>query len=70
MHTGNSILSVHLLNSRRNTWTKVVVTIPGDTAGTWVLSGNGAGVVVYFDLGSGSTYRAAANAWAAGDYGA
>ena len=23
-----------------NTWTKVVITIPGDTAGTWVLNGN------------------------------
>ena len=25
-----------------STWTKIVVTIPGDTAGTWVMSGNAA----------------------------
>jgi hypothetical protein len=48
-----------------NTWTKIVVTIPGDTAGTWVLSGNGGGAILHFDLGAGSTLRAAAGAWTA-----
>jgi len=51
-----------------NTWTKIVLTVPGDTAGTWVMSGNGGSVYVGFDVGSGATYRAAAGAWAAGDY--
>ena len=41
-----------------NTWTKIVTTIPGDTAGTWLMSGNGIGVAVYFGLGVGSgTYQ-------------
>ena len=51
-----------------NTWTKVAVTIPGDTAGAWVMSGNAAGVRLAFDLGSGINFRAPANAWASGVY--
>jgi hypothetical protein len=46
-----------------NTWTRIVITIPGDTAGTWVLSGNGGSATLGFDLGSGSTYRGTANVW-------
>jgi hypothetical protein len=49
-------------------WTKIVVTIPGDTAGAWVLQGNAAGLDVLFDLGSGATLRGPANAWAATNY--
>jgi hypothetical protein len=51
-----------------NTWTKIVIAVPGDTTGTWTLSGNGAGMIVGFDLGSGATYRAAAGAWVAGNF--
>src|SRR4029077_4946774 len=51
-----------------NTWTRIVITIPGDVAGTWVMSGNGASLNVRFDLGSGATYRGPANAWAAANY--
>ena len=51
-----------------NTWYKVVVTIPGDTVGAWVMSGNAGSVAVKFDLGSGSTFRGPANAWAATNY--
>jgi hypothetical protein len=51
-----------------NTWTKVVVTIPGDTGGTWVLAGNAAALGVLFDLGSGATFRGPANAWASANY--
>ena len=51
-----------------NTWTKIVVTIPGDTAGTWVLQGNAAGVTLGFDLGMGSNFRGSAGAWAAANY--
>ncbi len=49
-------------------WTKIVVTIPGDTAGTWVMSGNAGSIVLDFDLGSGATFRAPAGAWAASNY--
>ena len=48
----HALLSVHLFNAVANTWTKIVITIPGDTAGTWVMSGNGVGLIVVFDLGS------------------
>ena len=51
-----------------NTWTKIVVTIPGDTGGAWVISGNAGSVVVDFDLGTGATYRGTAGAWAATGY--
>jgi hypothetical protein len=51
-----------------NAWTKIVLTVPGDTAGTWVMSGNAASMWLAFDLGSGSTYRGLANAWAAANY--
>jgi hypothetical protein len=50
-----------------NTWAKIIVTIPGDTTGTWVLTGNNVGLHVRFDLGSGSNFRGPANAWAAGN---
>lgn len=51
-----------------NTWTKIALTIPGDTAGTWVMSGNAASMLLRFDLGSGANFRGAANAWAAANY--
>ena len=51
-----------------NVWTRAAITIPGDTSGAWVLSGNGIGATVMFDLGNGSTFRGPANAWASADY--
>ena len=51
-----------------NTWTKIWLAIPGDTSGTWVMSGNAASVDVHFDLGTGTTYRGPANAWASANY--
>ena len=50
------------------TWTKIVINIPGDTGGTWVMSGNAASITLTFDLGSGSNYRSAAGSWQAGNY--
>jgi hypothetical protein len=51
-----------------NTWTKIVITIPGDTGGTWNMSGNANALIVAFDLGAGANFRATAGAWAAGNY--
>jgi hypothetical protein len=51
-----------------NTWTKIAITIPGDTGGAWVMAGNAAGLTVVFDLGCGSTYRGPAGAWASANY--
>ena len=51
-----------------NTWTKIAITIPGDTAGTWVVGGNAAALGVVFDLGSGANFRGPAGAWASASY--
>jgi len=45
-----------------NTWQKIILTIPGDTGGTW-LTNNGIGFTVRFDLGSGSANNGTANTW-------
>ena len=45
-----------------------VITIPGDTSGTWAVD-NTIGMYVTFSNGAGSTYTApSANAWLAGNY--
>ena len=54
--------------SSANTWTKIAITIPGDTSGTWG-STNLTGVQVWFSLGIGSNFSGTAGAWAAGFYG-
>ena len=51
-----------------NTWTKIAITIPGDTGGAWVMTGNGGSVYVIFDLGCGSNRRGPPNAWASANY--
>jgi hypothetical protein len=51
-----------------NTWTKISLIIPGDTAGTWVMSGNAAAMTVRFELGGGATFRGPAGAWASGNF--
>jgi hypothetical protein len=45
-----------------NTWTKINVTIPGSTSGSW--SNSGASIHVVFNLGSGSNYlTSTTNSW-------
>lgn len=54
-----------------NTWTKVVITIPGDTAGTWLPTGGPSqnGLELRFDLGCGSSYRTGTvGSWIGGNY--
>jgi hypothetical protein len=54
--------------SSANTWTQISVTIPGDTAGS-LGTGNSAGMRVFWNLGSGSTYGGGtANTWQSGNY--
>ena len=50
------------------TWTKIVITIPGDTGGTWVLSGNGGSVVLNFSFGVGATYSGPVGVWGSANY--
>ena len=49
-----------------NTWEQKTVTIVGDTTGTW-LTTNGAGLILRFSLGMGSTYSGTAGAWVGSD---
>lgn len=53
--------------SSANTWTPLTITISGDQSGTWVTD-NGIGLVLGFDLGSGSNYRTTSGSWQAGQY--
>jgi hypothetical protein len=48
--------------STANTWEQKSVTISGDTTGTWTTD-NSAGIRLYIDLGSGSTYQGTAGSW-------
>jgi hypothetical protein len=50
-----------------DTFETKTVTIAGDTSGTW-LKTNGIGIGLCFDLGSGSSFRSTAGAWASGNY--
>lgn len=56
-----------------NTWTKIAVTIPGDTFAGWVMNGSTGAMYVMFDLGSGTNQRTGTtNNWLGGSpfYGA
>jgi hypothetical protein len=60
-----SYVATYTINSA-NTWEFKTITIAGDTSGTWG-TGNGIGINVRFDLGSGSNYRTSTlNSWQAG----
>ena len=52
-----------------NTWEYKTITIPVDTAGTWLYD-NGAGLHLVFTLasGAGSTFNTTANSWQAGNF--
>jgi hypothetical protein len=50
--------------SSANTWEYKTITIPGETTGTWIKNSNGIGITLYFDLGSGSNFRASSGSWA------
>ena len=47
-----------------DTWEQATITVPVDTAGTW-LSTNGIGLLVYFVVSAGSDFHGTADAWAA-----
>ena len=50
--------------SSANTWEQKSITIAGPTSGTW-LTTNGAGIIMAFGLGVGSTYSGTAGSWTA-----
>ena len=50
-----------------NTWEYKTITVAGDTTGTWQ-TGNLGGLIVYWDLGCGSSLLSTANSWQAGNF--
>ena len=54
--------------SSANTWTKINVTIPGDTSGTWTGATNANSLRLQFSLGTGSSRIGSSSAWGATDY--
>jgi hypothetical protein len=63
-----SYVSTYVINSA-NTWEKKTVILPGDTAGTWERGTDNAGIVLVWDLGSGSTSQTGTiNTWNAALY--
>lgn len=62
-----SYVTTYTINTA-NTWEYKTITINGDTSGTWKTD-IGAGLRVYFDFGTGSTYTTASpNTWLAGNF--
>jgi len=53
--------------SAANTWEYKTVTVAGDTSGTWQ-TGNLGGLIVYWDLGCGSSLLSTANSWQGGNF--
>jgi hypothetical protein len=51
-----------------NTWEQKIITVAGDTSGTWVGATNGTGLSVIFNLGCGSTFNGTSGSWQAGNY--
>ena len=64
-NTSRTYVATYTINSA-NTFEYKTVTIPGDTSGTW-LTDNGIGLVINFDLGSGSNFNGTAGSWASAD---
>jgi hypothetical protein len=54
-------------NLPASAWTPISLTIPPDTVGTWALAGNNEAIRLFFDLGTGATYRGTAGAWTSAD---
>jgi hypothetical protein len=48
-------------------WEQKVITINADTTGTW-LKENNTGLILTWDLGSGSNFRTTGNSWQSGNY--
>jgi len=54
-----------------STWTKISITIPGDTVGPWTFQGNASGMTIGFATGCGANFSApgpSANTWVAGNF--
>jgi hypothetical protein len=64
--TNNRSYPFNFTINSANTWQFIQQTVPADTAGTWVINGNAAGMTLRFGLTVGTNYQGTANAWQAG----
>jgi hypothetical protein len=64
--SNRSYVQTFVINTA-NVWQQTSFTLPGDTAGTWVLAGNGIGMVLDIVFSAGTTYQGVANTWQAGN---
>jgi hypothetical protein len=51
-----------------STWTKITVTIPGDTVGPWTVNGNTAGMYLWFCFGGSGALLGPPGVWASANY--
>ena len=58
-----SYVGTYIVNTA-NAFEYKTITLPGDTSGTWITN-NSNGIRLVFDLGSGTSFNATANAWVA-----
>jgi hypothetical protein len=54
--------------SSANAWTYITITMPGDTAGSWIGATNGAGLYLRIGLGCGAAGSLSAGSWQPGGY--
>lgn len=61
----NATYSATYTINNANTWEQKTITIPPTALGTWAKD-NTLGMMMWFDLGSGSTYQGTGNTWSTG----
>jgi hypothetical protein len=64
-NASRTYVATYTINSA-DTWEYKSVTVPGDTAGTW-LTDTGIGIGINFDIGSGSNQNGTAGSWSSAD---
>jgi hypothetical protein len=68
-YAGNRSFVAPYTISVANTWQLVTITVPGDTVGTWVTSGNALALYLGFWQAVGTTYQTpTGNTWLAGQF--
>jgi hypothetical protein len=65
--TYRNYVAEYTINSA-NTWERKTITVSGDTNVNWNRTGNGRGLDINWDLGSGSDYQTTARTWQTANY--
>lgn len=62
-----SYVSTYVISSA-NTWEYKTITFAGDTTGSWSNLSTGVQMLIYFNVGAGTSMQTTANTWAAGEF--